>query len=91
MYKAGRHKLIGVQCTPYEQLEIEANFEFFKNALEQELEVFYTAFCQKNYLYPSKEKTCKSTSKNEIAEEELMKIAAMMKGMEHHTLRKMIR
>lgn len=54
MYKAGRHKLIGVQCTPYEQLEIEANFEFFKNALEQELEVFYTAFCQKNYLYPSK-------------------------------------
>ncbi len=89
-YKAGRHKLVGVYCTPYEHLEIEANYEFFKNAIKQEIEVFYTAFCQKNRLFPPKEKSRQKTPNDEITEKELLKIHAMMDGMERFTLRKII-
>ena len=90
MYKTGRHKLVGTKCTPFEQLEIEANYEFYKNAMEQELDFFYIAFCRKNCLFPSKEKSIEKAPSDTITQKDLIKIQAMMEGMEHFTLRKMI-
>jgi len=71
LYKTKRHKLIGVYCTPYEQLEIEANYDFFKNAIKREMERFFTAFCQKNNLFPPKEKERERATNNLIPKKEL--------------------
>ncbi len=90
IYKVKRKKLVGVYCTPYEHLEIEANYVFFMNAIKQELEIFYTAFCQINRLFPPKEKSREKAPGDKISRKELMKIHSMMEGLEHFTLRKMI-
>ena len=86
----GRHKLVGVYCTAAQRIEIEMNFEFFRNAMEKELETFYTAFCNKNRLFPPEEMAREKTSEDEISNLEALKIGMMMEGMERHTIKKMI-
>lgn len=88
--KGGRHKLVGAYCTAAQKFEIEMNFEFFRNAMEKELETFYTAFCHKNRLFPSEEIAREKTSEDEISNIESLKIGMMMEGMERHTIKKMI-
>lgn len=93
----GRHtnrprKERGVDCTAAERLEIEANYEFFKEAMKQEFEVFFTAFCYKNNLYPSKNKVPPKDIDEMTPEEKarILKAGLMAEGMERHTLQKMI-
>ena len=86
----GRHKLVGAYCTAAQKFEIEMNFEFFRNAMEKELETFYTAFCHKNRLFPTEEIAMEKTSEDEISNLDALKIGMMMEGMERHTIKKMI-
>lgn len=93
----GRHtnrprKERGVDCTAAERLEIEANYEFFKEAIKQEFEVFFTAFCSKNRLYPRESKVPAKSADDLTPEEKdrIFKAELMKQGMERHTLRKMI-
>lgn len=93
----GRHtnrprKERGVDCTAAERLEIETNYEFFKEAIRREFEVFFTAFCRKNGLYPSESKVPAKSADDLTPEEKarLFKASLMAEGMERHTLRKMI-
>lgn len=74
------------------RLEIEANYAFFRAAMEEELEIFYSAFACKNNLFPSEDKA-KPRDIEELSPEEkdrYMKVGLMAKGMERHTLRKAI-
>lgn len=88
--KGGRHKLVGAYCTTYQRIEIEANYEFFKNALEKEMKTFFSAFCSKNRLFPPEEMERESTPEDEISELEALKISMMMEGMEKYTMMKML-
>lgn len=83
-----KHKVVGVDCTPAERLEIEISFEFFNAALQEEEKRFFRAFVQKNNIYPPQEKTTAEGA--ELEKEEILKLAAMMDGMDVHTRRKMI-
>lgn len=51
-YSGRKRKKMGTECTAAEQLEIEANYAFFKEAMKKELEIFYSAFANKNNLFP---------------------------------------
>lgn len=90
-YSKRKRKQLGIDCTVAERLEIDANYEFYKRAVEKELEIFLEAFVQKNRIFPSPKK---SKDKNRTEEPEdlnrLMKIGAMMEGMERYTLMKLL-
>lgn len=87
-YSGRKRKETGVNCTAAERLEIEANYKFFKVAMEAELEIFYTAFSSKNHLFPSEDKVKPKSIKDLTPEEreKVLKAGLMMEGMERHTL-----
>jgi len=83
-----KYKLQGVECTAAERLEIELSFEFFNRAMQAELERFFSAFVNKNGIFPSPEKATQSAKLP--SPEELAKLQAMMNGMDEHTRRAML-
>lgn len=83
--KDKRCKSLGVDCNIAQKLEIEANYEFFKHAIREELEVFYMAFFSKNNIFPQSHKNQK-----EPPTKELLKVAMMMEGMNERSLLKQI-
>lgn len=48
----------GCICTDFEKTEIRFYFEFYKDALLQELEAFLMAFKMKNHLFPDESARC---------------------------------
>lgn len=48
----------GCVCTDFEKTEIRFYFEFYKDALKQELEAFLMAFKLKNHLFPDESARC---------------------------------
>ena len=48
----------GCICTDFEKTEIRFYFEFYKDALNQELEAFLMAFKLKNHLFPDESARC---------------------------------
>lgn len=48
----------GCICTDFESTEISFYFEFYKDALQQELEAFLMAFKLKNHLFPDESARC---------------------------------
>ena len=51
-YSGRARKQVGIDCTAAERLEIEFSYEFYKAALEEEMERFYSAFLMKNDIFP---------------------------------------
>ena len=88
--KDGRGKMMAVYCTAAERIEIEIAFDFFKRALLEELDRFFEAFAIKNHLFPPPDKRTEEPEERELDENDLLKLSFMMKGMERHSLRKMI-
>lgn len=58
----------GCYCTDFERTEIHFYFEFYKDALTQELEAFLMAFKLKNHLFPDASARCYQPIENEEAE-----------------------
>lgn len=48
----------GCICTDFEKTEIRFYFEFYKDALKEELEAFLMAFKLKNHLFPDESARC---------------------------------
>ena len=92
-YTGRSRKKVGIKCTPAQYIEIEADFAFYSAAMEEEMGIFYSAFLQKNNLFPPPE-LARENTEEEIAEamdlERLAKISAMMDGIEQHTRHKAI-
>ena len=80
-------KMLGIECTAAERLEIEFSFEFYNAALEKELDRFYSAFLNKNRIFPENA-IDQIPDPEEIDLEEAKRIYAMMAGMEEHRRRK---
>ena len=56
-YSGRARKQVGIDCTAAERLEIEFSYEFYKAALEEEMERFYSAFLMKNDIFPPASKS----------------------------------
>lgn len=85
-----KRKKIATTCTAAQKLEIEAYYEFYRAAMEKELEVFYAAFMSKNNLYPANvdPKPYEELSPDEI--EEMRRAGMMAAGMERYEFRKQL-
>lgn len=66
-----RPKQVGVECTPSEAVEFELHFETLKRALEQHLDIAFSAFVQANRLFPQTD----GEGPDEVTEEDLRIIA----------------
>lgn len=73
--------------TAAERLEIEFSYEFYKAALEEEMERFYSAFLMKNDIFPPVSKKAEEIPAAEISRSEALKLQALMAGMGDHTRR----
>ena len=58
----------GCFCTDFENTEIHFYFEFYKDALNQELEAFLMAFKLKNHLFPDSSARCYQPEEDEEGE-----------------------
>ena len=90
-YTKRPRKEVGIECTPAQYIEIEADFAFYSEAMKEEMELFYSAFLQKNMLFPPPELAAEPTEaeKEEWEDMERMwKIHSMMNGMDRHTRHK---
>lgn len=63
-YSGRKRKKMGTECTAAERLEIEANYAFFRAAMEEELEIFYSAFACKTIFSRPKTKRNRGTLKS---------------------------
>ena len=92
-YTGRSRKKVGIDCTPAQYIEIEADFTFYSAAMEEEMGLFYSAFLQKNRLFPPPELARENTEEEEAENmdlERIAKIQAMMGGIEQHTRHKAI-
>ena len=63
-YSGRARKQVGIDCTAAERLEIEFSYEFYKAALEEEMERFYSAFLMKNDIFPPASKKAEAKRLN---------------------------
>lgn len=92
-YTGRSRKKVGIDCTPAQYIEIEADFAFYSEAMEEEMGIFYSAFLQKNHLFPPPELARENTEEEDAESmdfERIVKIQAMMDGLERHTRHKAI-
>lgn len=87
-YTGRRRKKVGIDCTPAQYIEIEADFEFYRAALAEEMDLFYTAFINKNRLFPPPELAGDADDPDEIDFDKLEKLQSMMDGIERRTRNK---
>lgn len=88
-YTGRRRKEVGIKCTPAQYIEIEADYQFYRKALEEELSVFYSAFIQKNELFPPPG-LAERLDSEQVDLDVITKMEAMMEGIEHRTRHKAI-
>lgn len=87
---ARKYITLVIDCTLAQSLEIRAKFDFYKKALEKDMELLFKAFIHKNDLAisSSKKDEEKELTHEELAE--LYKLSQMMKGMDkHHFLKQL--
>lgn len=81
--RKGRAKVLYFECTDAEAVEIRANYEFYKAALQKDMDLFYSAFIQRNELFPEKPQEKDATKK--VDPEDIMRILKMAAMMDKHT------
>ena len=77
-YSGRARKQVGIDCTAAERLEIEFSYEFYKAALEEEMERFYSAFLMKNDIFPPASKKAEEIPAAEISRSEALKLQALL-------------
>lgn len=81
-----KYKQIAVYCTKAECLEIKICIEFYWRAFNEEMELFYFAFLEKNSLFPTPEKAG-NVSEIKLSSNDMLKLNYLMEGMEKHIRR----
>lgn len=70
-----RRKEIGIKLTKAKYLELKASYEFYRQALSEELDRFYTAFVNLYRIFPPNVKTIRASK------EEALKFDLLMRGI----------
>lgn len=82
----GKRQKLGIYCTRAQKIEIQMEFEFYRNAFYEELDIFIVAFINAQKIFPpDAPKDCSGN----ISERD-MKILHMAGGIDKRTRRVMI-
>lgn len=84
----GKRSELGIECTDAEALQIQIELEFFSRLLDEEFDLFYLAFLHKHHIFPD-DPPPNEGNKN-LTRDQIVRMAAMINGMQDATLRKMI-
>lgn len=79
--RRGKQIKLVMECTYAESVEINIRYEFYKELIYDDLDVFISAFIHKHMIFPI---NVESTDPDELSEEEiqkLMRMQEMMKGL----------
>lgn len=82
-----KKKSLFIKCTPSEAVEIQGKFEFYLAKWKEELELFYSAFVQKQKIYTKPSNSGGDEKQKPLTPEEkakLYKMANYMEGMNRH-------
>ena len=82
----GKRQKIGIYCTKSQKIEIELEFEFYRNVFYEELDTFMTAFIQAQQIFPEDAPHCNYDKFNERD----MKISFMASGIDKRSRTAMI-
>ena len=86
IFKERNRNLFYVECTKAEYANILASFEHYRNAYKRDLKIHFSAFIQKNEIFPT---DGESVNTSELSEEErkmLYEVGIMMCGMRRQPL-----
>lgn len=84
----GYRQKLGLYCTKAQKIEIELEFEFYKNVFYEDLTTFMIAFIQKQGIFPPD--APKSERDLEDLDEQDLAIMAMAEGIKKRSRAKMI-
>ena len=73
-----------VLCTKAEYVEIKSDFDFFKRALKKDMEIFYSAFVQRNELFPVNGETKDPDDLSPEEWERAKRMLAMASALDKH-------
>lgn len=73
-----------VLCTKAEFVEIKSNYEFYKRALKKDMEIFYSAFVQRNELFPENGEIKDPDDMPPEERERTLRMLMMSQAMERH-------
>lgn len=84
--RRGTRQKVGIYCTPAQKIEIELEFEFYRNLFNEQLELFMQAFIQAQRIFPPDAPHGKY---DELSERD-MKVSFMASGIDRRTRAEMI-
>lgn len=86
----GYRQKIGYYCTRAQKIEIELEFEFYRNVFYEELDTFMNAFIQVQNIFPVDAPRCSSDQLSKEDLEQLEKMMSMAKGIDKRSRVQMI-
>ena len=93
LYKSrGTRNKLGTYCTAAQKLEIELDFEFYSNLLDEEIDMLLSAFIAKQEIFPEDTPT-EVVSFSEMSEDEVarhMKIINFAQSIDYSTRKDLI-
>lgn len=90
-YRCGRgsRTTLGVSCTKAQALQIQIEYDFYRALWKEEVDFFMDAFIQKHRIFREPTEGG-GTDEGKMSKEELLRIFAMMKGMQDKSIKPMI-
>lgn len=85
-YGVGSKSTYGIVCTKAQALQIQIEYEFYRELWKEEVWFFMSAFIQKHNIFPP----TSEAGKQEIDKETAMRMIAMMNGMKDKSITPMI-
>lgn len=86
----GYRQKIGYYCTRVQKIEIELEFEFYRNVFYEELDTFMNAFIQVQNIFPTDAPKCTPENLSKEEMERLEKMFNMAKGIDKKSRVQMI-
>lgn len=89
-YKRGKGSktTYGITCTKAEGLQIQIEYDFYRELWKEECNFFFRAFIQKHEIFLRTEEGGREQST--LTKEEIMRMMAMMEGMQDKTMHLML-
>lgn len=87
IYGKGSRSICGIKCTKSEGLQIQIEYDFYRELWKEEEDFFFKCFIQKHGIFG---KSSTEENKTKLTKEEIMRMQSMMQGMTDKTMHMMI-
>lgn len=88
-YGRGSKTTLGVSCTKAQALQIQIEYEFYRDLWKEEIDFFMEAFIQKHRIFAEPTEGG-GTDESEMSMVDLLRMAAMMEGMQNKSVKPLL-